>query len=294
METADPTKPELKRHSARHLETGRKIENAAKHSTKETGTAGPMRRERYEAPHSRSPAQSRRGRSGPGARRARPSYRASPAAAAEQAQPRVAGPARPPPARGFVPHRRDAAPRCVLPPAPTTSPPAGRPRPTRGPSPSLGPEAPRRPAAFLRRAPALTTRSCPLSPSSLSTRQGAWSPSSLCGAEKPGCGSDGRRSEGTLRPARHDGTAAPCLRRRRRAGPQRRMPRNAPPRGTMSGPGPVNGIVAHALFLVPPLVLTWALQMRCHNRRFQNSHFILVLQCSVTATKHCVLKYGLA
>lgn len=56
-----------------------------------------MRRERYEAPHSRSPAQSRRGRSGPGASRARPGYRASPAAAAEQAQPRVAGPARPPP-----------------------------------------------------------------------------------------------------------------------------------------------------------------------------------------------------
>lgn len=143
METADPTKPELKRHSARHLETGRKIENAAKHSTNETGTAGPMRRERYEAPHSRSPAQSRRGRSGPGASRARPGYRASPAAAAEQAQPRVAGPARPPPARGFVPHRRDAAPRCVLPPAPTTSPPAGRPRPLSLPR-TGGPAAPRR------------------------------------------------------------------------------------------------------------------------------------------------------
>lgn len=90
------------------------------------------------------------------------------------------------------------------------------------PLPGRGGEEPGSPAAQGRQRPALTTRSCPLSPSSLSSRQGAPPPpppSSPCGAESP----DGQR-----RPGSEAGRGARREARAGHAGSRRsRLPANA-------------------------------------------------------------------
>lgn len=81
--------------------------------------------------------------------------------------------------------------------------PSGPRKPTAPPAAALRPRPPLffSPLPPQARGPALTTRSCPLSPSSLSTRRGARPPSSPCAAESPdgGAAPAGQRGRGEPR-----------------------------------------------------------------------------------------------